>query len=380
MKYLPLVWAGIWRKRSRAILMLLQIASAFLLFGLLQGLNSGIKQAIANAHADRLYINSSVGFQDPLPMGMLPRIQSILGVLKVSPRTFFAGTYQKPDQIVPIVPADPDTYFSVYGEIQVPGAQLEALKRNRTGAIVGTLTMKEYGWKIGDHVVLQSALPKTDGSHQWAFDIVGVYDIPDQPTNATLLICRFDYFNEARLTGRDLANMFVALIDNPSHAARIGLAIDNAFANSSHETRTQAEGDLIASQLQRVADLDFIIHGIIGAVFFAMLLAVGALMMQSIRERTPELAVLKTVGFSDRLVMWLILAESITFCVFSAAIGLALAALVLPMAKKMIGITSMPAIVIVSGLGFAILLALIGGSVPSRRALKLQVADALADR
>jgi putative ABC transport system permease protein len=204
--------------------------------------------------------------------------------------------------------------------------------------------------------------------------------MPDQPTNAILLIVNFDYLNEARMTYRDRTDLFVGVVDDAAHVPAIASAIDNAFANSEHETRTQSEGDLIATQLQRIVDLDFIVRGIIAAVFFALLLATGALLMQSVRERAPELAVLKTLGYTDRLVMSLILAEAVTFCLFSAGIGLALASLLLPMAQRQIGITSMPWVVIAAGAAFAVILALVGGSVPAWRGLRLQVADALADR
>jgi putative ABC transport system permease protein len=186
--------------------------------------------------------------------------------------------------------------------------------------------------------------------------------------------------NEARLANRDRADLFTARIDNPANAAAIGLAIDNLSANSNHETRTQSEADVAATQVQRIGDLDFIVTGIIGAVFFALLLATGALMMQSIRERVAELAVLKTVGFSDPLVMVLILVESALFCVFSASIGLGIAALILPMARQQIGIAGVPPIVMAAGIAFALLLALLGGLAPAWHGLRLRVADALADR
>jgi putative ABC transport system permease protein len=380
MKYLPLVWAGIWRKRSRAVLMLLQIVSAFLLFGLLQGLNSGIKQAIARTHSDRLYVGSNVSLGDLLPISLLPRIKAVAGVKETTPLVQFPSTFQKPGQGLPITAVDTDAFFRLFPDYVVPKAQVEALRNNRTGGIIGSVAAKRYGLKVGDRVTLQSPQPQKDGSNTWVFDLVGIYDTPDQPVSAASLIVSFDYVNEARLTNRDTAILYIVLASDAAHAAAIGLAIDNAFANSSHETRTQSEGDLVASQVQRIADLDFIIGGIIGAVFFALLLATGALMMQSVRERVPELAVLKTLGFSDRLVMTLILAEAITFCVFSAGIGLAIASFLLPMARQQIGITSMPGVVILAGIGFALLLALIGGSVPAWRGLKLQVAEALADR
>ncbi len=381
MKYLPLVWAGIWRKRSRAVLMLLQIVSAFTLFGLLQGLNSGIKVAISKTHGDRLYVGSSVSLGDPLPISMLERLRSVSGVKYVTPRAQFPGSYQKPEQNVAVIGADVNTYFEVYNEFTFEPAQaVAALKGARQGAIAGKDTATRYGWKVGDRITLQSPQPKQDGSREWVFDLQGIYDVPGQAASANGLVINYDYLNEARLGGKDTANLYVALIDSPAHAGPISLAIDNAFANSTHETHTESEGDLIASQIQRIADLDYIVHGIVGAVFFALLLATGALMMQSIRERTPELAVLKTLGFSDRLVMALILAEAITFCVFSAGIGLGIAALILPLARSQIGITGMPIIVAVAGISIAILLALIGGSFPAWRGLRLQVAEALADR
>jgi putative ABC transport system permease protein len=380
MKYLPLVWAGIWRKRSRAVLMLLQIASAFLLFGLLQGLNSGIKQAIDRTHSERLYVGSSVSLGVPLPISLLPQVKNVPGVKLATPFIQIPAIYQKQGQGIPIYGVDPEAYFGLAPDLIVPKAQVEALKRSRTGVILGRTPAQRYGLKVGDRLALQSQQPKSDGSNAWAFDIVGIFDNVEQPNGANAAIAHYDYLNEARLADRDTALLFIALADSPARAPAVGRAIDEAFANSSNETRTQSEGDLFASQIQRIADIDLVVGGIVSAVFFALLLATGALMMQSIRERVPELAVLKTLGFSDRLVMTLILVEAVVVCVFSAAVGLGLASLILPAARALIGVTSMPGIVIISGLGFAVALALIGGSVPAWRGLRLQVAEALAGR
>ena len=377
MKYLPLIWAGLWRKKSRAILMLLQIASAFLLFGLLQGLNSGIKQAIGRTHADRLIVASSVSLGDPLPISLLPRVKAIPGVTELSPLTQFPGQYQQPGQTIPITAVDVDAFFRIYSEDVVDQAQVAALKATRSGAIIGSASARRYGLKVGDRVTL-TAPPRQDGSNAWSFDIVGIFDVPNgEPAQ---LIVNYDYVNESRFAARDTVLVYLVLAQSAARAAEVGLAIDNAFANSSHETRTQSEGDMLTSQIRRIADLDFIVRGIVGAVFFGLLLATSALMMQSIRERTAELGVLKTVGFSDRLVMTLILAEAVVFCVFSAGIGLGLATLLLPGARQLIGLVSMPLVVIAMGAGFAVLLALIGSAAPAWRALKLQVADALAGR
>ena len=380
MKYVPLIWSGIWRKRSRTVLMLLQIVSAFLLFGILQGLASGVQQAIARTHSDRLYVTSSVSIGDTLPIGLLSKIRSIPGVLYASPRGAIAGTYIKPTQVVPAVAMDMDDAFRIYAEETVTPGALEAMRKDRAGTIAGGALARKYGWKVGDHIVLQTPVPRTDGSRDWGFDIVGFFEVPEQPENANALIIDFDYLNEARSTGRDRVDMYVAKIADPSRGASVALAIDKAFANSDHETRTQSEGDLVSTQLQQTVDLNFIVRGIVGAVFFALLLATGALLMQSLREREPELAVLKTVGFSDRAVLVLLLTEAIVLCVLAASIGIGGAALLMRLARSQIGISHLPLVVVALGFGCALLLAIVGGCAPALRGARLVVADALADR
>jgi putative ABC transport system permease protein len=380
MKFLPLIWAGIWRKRGRAILMLLQIVSTFALFGVLQGLNTGIKQAIARTHADRLYVASSVSLSDPLPLAHLTRLQAVPGVKGVSYRIGFGGTYQHPTQFVPGFATDVPSFFAMFDEIDVPQAQIAALASTRTGAIVGKVIADRYGWQVGDRIVIQGPTPKRDGSRDWPLDIVGIYTQTLQPESAIALIANYSYANEGRAVNRDTVDYFTVQVSDASRAAQIGLQIDSLFASSSNETRTQSEQELAQSQVQRIGDLDFIVHGVTAAVFFALLFATGALLMQSIRERVPELAILKTVGFPDRLVMALIVCEALLLCLFSAGLGLGLAALLLPMARGTIGVAKVPATVFLSGLGCALVLALIASTVPAWRGLRLQVADALADR
>ena len=378
MKFLPLIFAGMLRKRGRALLMLLQMVSAFTLFGVLQGFNSGLKEVIANTHADRLYVASAVTLGDPLPLSHLERLKSVPGVQAVSIRQQFGGTYQKPTEFIPVIATHPAEFFSIYDEMNVSKAHVEALQRTRTGAIIGTEAMSRHGIKVGDRIGITSPLQRQDG-RAWEFDIVGSYEIPDQPERSIAIVANYDYINEGRRTGRDTVMMYVAKIADPNQGTEIGLRIDNVFANSGNETHTQNESELAQGQIQRIGDIDFIVRGVVAAVFFALLLATGALMMQSIRERVPELAVLKTVGFTDERVMAIILIESIVFCVFAAAIGLALARMILPLARGTIGVPDMPNIVLLMGLGFAVALALIGGAVPAWRGLKLKVADALAD-
>jgi putative ABC transport system permease protein len=371
-----------WRRRGRAVLLLLQIVSAFTLFGVLQGVSSGTKQAIAETHSNRLYIASKVNVSDPLPIALLARIRAIPGIRDVTPRAVVIGTYRTPEQGMPVLAVDAEPFFRIFDELSVSRDAVAKLAGTRTGAIIGSELAQRFGWKVGDRFVLQSSVIKRDGSQDWAFDVVGVFD--SRPTFGTppptAVIANFDYVNTARVSDADRTNMFMATARNAADAGAVSLAIDAAFANSSNETRTQSEGDLVSTNIQQTVDLDFIVRAVVAAVFFALLLATGALMMQSLRERTSELAVLKTVGFSERRILALLLAESITFCVVSAAIGLGIAAALLPRAKSLVGIASMPTAVVTAGLVCALLLGLIAGAAPALRASRLQVVDALAGR
>ncbi len=380
MKYLFLVWSGMWRKRTRAALILLQVTLAFTLFGVLQGVDTGIKQAIAKSHADRMYVLSRVSSGDSLPFALLSQIERVPGVVAVSYESGLGGTYQNPDQQVSATAVDAASFARIFREIVIPPTQLDALVRARTGALVGDQLARRYGWKIGQRIPIESPLVQRDGSRDWSFDVVGTFSEPDNPDRANYLIINYAYLNEAREANRDTVSDFVVQIDDPKRSASIGHDIDALFANSPHETRTVSESDLASSQVQRIGDIDFLAHAVTAAAFFALLFATGALMMQTIRERTPELAVLKTVGFADRRVMGLILAEALVSCLLGAAIGLAIAAALLPGARQLIGLGYLPGVVVAAGFVCAIGLALVSGAIPAWRGLKLPVAAALSRR
>ena len=380
MKFIPLIWAGIWRKRSRSILILAQVVIAFTLFGVLQGLNSGIKQAVAATHADRLYVGNRLRLGAPLPISILPRLQATPGVTLATFRFQFGGSYQKASQNVPIVGTDMDTFLPMYPEVQVDPAQVQALKRSQTAVIVGVESMRKYGWKVGQRITLQSQLPRKDGSRDWIFDIVGSYQNNDEPDSAVVILASYRYVNESLAGPKDTIGLATVRITDPTRAGEVEQAIDRQFANSSNETLTQTEHELAEAQVSSIGDLDVVVHRITAATFAVLLFATGALMMQSIRERTPELAVLKTFGFSDVLVMMLILAETLALCVAGAAFGLWIASEILPLARAYIGLGSIPPIVVAAGFACAVLLALAGGAIPAWRGLRLRVVDALANR
>jgi putative ABC transport system permease protein len=381
-KFLPLIWAGIRRKLSRSILILAQVIIAFTLFGVLQGLSSAVQHVLDSTHGDRLYVSNRLRFGFPLPFSMVERLKSTPGVAAVAYQYRFGLAYQqRPDQIVPCTATDIDSYLQMFPELRVQPAQaVQAMRQTQDGALVGGETMRKWGWKVGQRISLQGTLPQKNGSRDWTFEILGSYENTELPDQSIVLVANYKYINESLATQPNTFTFANVHIADPKRAQSVEDAIDRQFANSPNETLTQSEHDLAESQVENIGDLDVAVHRITAATFFVLLFATGALMMQSIRERTPELAVLKTFGFSDVRIMLLILGETIVLCVIGAAVGLWLATVILRLARSLLQVGSMSLIVVVIGFACAVALALAGGAIPAWRGLRLRVVDALAGR
>jgi putative ABC transport system permease protein len=381
MKYLPLVWAGLWRKRARTCFTLLSIMIAFLLFGMLQGTNAAFSRGVDEANVNRLVTVSRISFTEALPYADLAQIEAVPGIEHAAFASWFGAYYQDPKQFVFSFPVEPQRYFDLYPELKLPKEQMDAWTRTRTGAIIGRELAQKYGWKIGDRVPLHSTIwTKPDGTSDWTFDIVGIYESPQDRARENAFFFNHSYFDEARAFGKGTVGWYVVRIKDPTAATATGAAIDRLFLNSPDETKTQTEKEFQQSFIKQIGDINFIVTAILGAVFFTLLFLTGNTMMQSLRERVPELAVLKTLGFTDRGVLALVLAECLLLCVIAAALGLAAAAAVFPYLKDFLGIVTLPASVIELGLGVAVLLALAAGLPPAWRAMRLNIVDALAGR
>ena len=382
MKYFPLLWAGLWRKRTRTILTLLSVVIAFLLFGLLQGVNAWLNNTVKESSASRLYTVSKISYIEPMPQSYMQRIESVPGVTAVAFNDWFGGYYRDAKNSITSYPVDPIRYFKVFPDWQLPKEQLDAFARNPNGAVVGDVLAKANGWKIGDHIPLKTSIwTKKDGTLNYDFELVGIYTVPSQPSNERIFLINYQGFNEARSFGQGMVGWYSFLIDDPKKASSIAKQIDAMFANSTYETKTQNEQEFAQATIKQLGDISFMVNAIVGAVMFTLLFLTGNTMMQSVRERIPELAVLKTLGFTDRAVTTLVLAESALLCLFAAFLGLGLAALIFPIARYIVGgQVLLPAAVFMTGAAAALLLALLSGLPPAWRANRLTVVDALAGR
>jgi putative ABC transport system permease protein len=308
----------------------------------------------------------------------------VQGVRTIAHLSFFGGYFQDAKNPIPAFATNVDKLAVVYPELKITPSQIEAMKSTRPGALIGRRLANKYGWKVGDKVPVGTTIwTNNDGNNNWAFDIVGIFDPTPQfersPLGSAFWI-NYDYWDEARKFDNHRVHQFIVQVDNPARSAVISSQIDKLSENSPDETRTQTENAALQSQLKQLADINFIANSIVGAVMFTLLFLTANTMMQSVRERIPELAVLKTLGFTGGTVSTLVLAESLMLCLFAAAVGLALSAGAIRIVGAVLGPATLVPIVVISGFAIAIALAVISGLPPAFRAQRLNIVDALAGR
>ncbi len=380
MKYFPLVWATLWRKKTRTIFTLLSVVVAFLLFGVLETVDYAFSHPSGGASgADKLVTMNKYSITLPLPSADVRQIRSVPGVEEVTWLTWFGGYYQESKNFVFALPIDTDTYFNLHKD-----AQMRAFRDTRTGSLVNTALMKKFGWKVGDKVPLHSTIwTQKSGSLDWTFDIVGTFDAKD-PTQASQqassLLFHYELFDEGRSFGKGNVGWIEERVTDPSQASVVASRIDALFANSPDETKTQPAKDFAMAFIKQLGDVGFVLRAILGAVFFTLLFLTGNTMMQSVRERVPEFAVLKTLGFGDVTVLGLVIAESLLLCVAAALVGLALSFGAIPIVKMGLQGMELSHGALLPGIGVAVLLGVIVGLPPALRAMRLTIVDALADK
>ena len=378
MKFLPLIWCGLWRKPARTLLTFFSIAVAFLLFGLLQGVDSAFTQIIGQNKLDRMFVDPRFG--QPIPYSYKARIEQVKGITKITEVHFMGAWYREMNNGMLVVFTRPAMWLAIRPEYSRDPSQVDRVASIRPGAIVSRWMADHNGWKVGDQITVKGNITRKDGSNDWTFEIVGLFANSESNGEHRQILANWAYLDEARASGAGVVSRFLMRIGDAAQAGRIAREIDALFANSSVATRTQSEQDQASSRLAQIGDFKFFTRAIMSAVFFALLFLTLNTTMESVRERTSELATLKTLGYPDSGVLGLILAESVVLFVAAAALGLAGAAALFPLARPIIGIAILPADVAIIGAGLAILAAFISAIVPALRARALNIVQALAVR
>lgn len=385
MKYLHLIWAALFRSVTRTLLTLLSVVAAFLLFGMLDSVRVAFTATSGVDGADRLVVSSKLSLTQMLPYSLGPQIDATKGVKKAVYAAWFGGIYQDPKNFFPNFSVGPG-YLDMYPEFQIPAAQKKAWEDDRIGVVVGEALAKKHKWKIGDTIPLQATIFPTKGSNAWTFKLDGIFHLndPKQKGQEQQLFFHWNYFDEGNDFVKGKVGWYIVRLSDINQAARVAKAIDGLSENSDHETRTQSEAAFQMSFVKQLADIGLIVTAIMAAVFFTLLLLTGNTMAQAVRERIPELAVLKTIGFSNRSLLWLVLSESVLLIVIGGMIGLGLAAVLMPgVGAATGGAIQLPSVLPqtwMTGFGLMVVIGVIVGLLPALRAMRLNIVDALAGR
>jgi putative ABC transport system permease protein len=386
MKYFPLIWAGLWRKRARTAFTIASLAAAFLLFGLLQGVDSAFTGALERQRVDRLLTDPRFG-EPALPRTYSEQIERLPLVRDLTWTVGLPSFFQDPKNRVMLIGTEPSRFFKVRDEYETSPDTLERLQRTRSGLIVLEKLAEQHGWKVGDKVTFRSAVPRTDGSSDWTFDLVGVLRNTVNPGQIGFGVFNYDYGDEARALGKGTVARFVIRIANPARAVEAGNAIDKLFLSSSAPTRTVSENELAQTQLASVGEVNRVIRVVIATVFFSILFLTGNTLLRAVRERSAELAVLKTLGFPDLRVLWIVVSEAVLLCLSGAAIGLGAALIAFPLLSERlpsvsayVGNAPMSMSAMAIGIIYALVLAILSAAIPAWHTTRLKIVDALLVR
>jgi putative ABC transport system permease protein len=377
MRFLPLLVANLLRKKIRTLLTVGSFAVAFFLFGLLGAIGYGFRQGVDIAGADRLVVIGRTSIIQPLPLPYLERLKRLPGVRDVAHATWFGGVYQDPKNFFPQFAIVPDDWRRMYPEFTVDASEWKAFLSDRQGCVIGARLATRFGWKIGDRIPLKVAGFLGGGS--WDFNVRGIYHGTRPNDDETQFWLRHDYLVEKGPSfWKGIVGWYMVRVEQPDAAAEVASRIDQTFANSASETRTQTESAFAAAFVKQMGNIDFLIQAIGSIVFFTLLLVTGNTMAIAVRERTNELAVLKAIGYSDRFVLTLVLAESTLIAALGGGLGLWLArSLTSQDITQGLLLLYLPASALVAGAALALTAGVLAGLIPAIGAMRLTVVTAL---
>jgi putative ABC transport system permease protein len=378
MKFLPLIWKNVWRRKFRTTFTLLSIFVAFLLFGMLMTIRAAFSLGVDIAGLDRLILIHRVSLIMPLPYSYLGRLQTTPGVELATHQTWFNGIYQEPANFFANIAVEPEKFLKVYPEFRVPPDQVDAWLADRQGAIVGRDLADRFGWQVGERVPLIGTIWQPKQGQVWDFNVRGIYD-GEEGIDKTQFFFRYDYLDENRAEGEGLVGWYVVKIADPSQAVAMSRTFDEMFANSAAETKTTTEKGFIEGFATQIGDIGAIMIAISSVVLFMFGLVAASTMAQSVRERTSELAVLKTLGFANGAILALVLAESLFIVLVGGGLGLLVAWLLVQQGDPtgMLPLFRLPPRDLATGAALMVTMGILAGAAPAVGAMRLRITDAL---
>lgn len=379
MRFFPLVWVGLWRIPIRTILTAICIVIAFVLLGLLQGVNAGFERAIDRVNRNALVVQTRISGSGPMPISYVAEIGRISGVTDVAPRAYFYFNHGEIEGVGALA-TYPDDFFRLMTNFVATPESLEAMRSTRIGMMATAPVLEALHWKVGDTVTVGSEMLKNDGSREWTFTIVGTIETPEAKAPSYLSVVNYDYFDESRYENRSTADAFYVRIDDPTKAVVMSKAIDRTFSNSSHETRTRSQQARAESVAKQMGDVQFFTNAVMGAVLFTLAFLTGNTLRQSLQDRSREFAILRAIGYPGSHVLGVAFAEALLLYIPPALLGLGIARLLAPLWVEAFGTILVSPKVAMTGLIYAVCLAFLGAVLPASRLSRMPVALALRRR
>ena len=376
MKYFHIVFVNLRRKKLRTVLTIGSFAVALFLFGVLVTIKTALSSGVDVAGADRLVVRNRISLIMPLPYSYRDVIRQMPNVAEVTFATWFGGYYQDMKNFFPNYAIDTEAYRKVYPEYIIPDADWNAFVEDRQGCIISPPVAKKYGFKIGDRVPLQG----TVWTGTWEFNVRAIYDAQREEMITPEFWFQYKYLEEQRPFYKGTVGWYVVKVDDPANAVAVAKTIDDRFSNSPSETKTETEKSFASGFANQIGNIRLLILSIGSVVFFTLLLVTGNALATAVRERTAELAVMKTVGFTDASILGLVMAESVTLAAVGGAIGLALAKLFTLSGDPTGGMLSyfyLPTDSIATGFALALAAGAAAGIIPAVGAMRLKIVDAL---
>ena len=378
MKFSALIFANLFRKKIRLVLTVGSFAVALFLFAFLGVVRNAFNRGADVAGADRLVVIDRVSIINLIPLKYRDQILQIPGVKSITHNNWFGGVYQDEKNFFPQFVIDPESQRQVFPELLVPDDQWNAFLKDRQGAIAGARTAERFHWKVGDRIPIKTTLY---GGGSWEFNLDGIYHGQRPEDDETQFWLQWDYFEERippEIKGQ--IGWYVLRVNNPEDSVRVAKAIDDKFANSPSETKTETESAFAAGWVKQFGNIQFLIMTIGSVVFFTLLLVTGNTMAISVRERTAELAVMKAIGYSGPRVLIFILAESLVIALIGGLLGLGLALLAVPAIARalngMLPTLLLEPSILVLGLIAALAVGIASGILPGLGAMRMRVVEA----
>jgi putative ABC transport system permease protein len=379
MKYLGLVLKSARRSKRRTALTIMSVAIAVFLFASLRAVLDGFNAATEASSSTRIVTQRATSLFFSMPTSHGDAIRNTPGVEDVSWANWFGGVYKDPQNFFAQFAVEPESYLRLYPEIELTPEEKKAFLEDRTGCIIGDGLARRFGFKVGDKITLQVGIP-IYGTRDFDFNVRGIYRSGGAAVDNQSMLFHWKYADERSITPGQVG-WYIAQISNPDDATRVSMAIDQKFSNSSNETKTETEKQFQSTFVSMFGNLNLLLGSIALAVVITTLFVAGNTMAMSVRERTTEIAVMRTLGFPSRTIFLLVAGEGLMMAIAGGVAGALLARIVvnpdLLQAGAFIPVFGVNNRNVVMGIALSAAIGVLAGLIPATMASRLRIVDAL---